>query len=159
MYRISVALILLTLITGCDSQEQQNDFAEDAGAPPSGFTSTNALGEIISRDDDDWRTAPIYFGKVRIDPAYPNPSSGEFVTVPVSILEFNALQGGLVLRARDSADRLRLLDEINDAGSPGAYILRFGPAILGRTGLVRIFLFDRLGELVSYGDLQIGQVG
>lgn len=157
---ISVAFSLTFLLAACDSQQQQNSFVEDANLTAKGFTSTDASGLVISQDDDDWRTAPVYFGKVRIDPVYPNPSSTEFVTVPVTVLEFNSVQGGLVLRARDNANRLRLLDEIDNASDPGAYIMRFSPAILSRFGLVRLFVFDRLGELVSYGDLQIsGQSG
>ncbi len=143
------------LVSACDSQKQQNDFEEDAGRPPSGFTSTDADGVVGSEDEDDWRTAPIYFGKIRIDPAYPNPSFGQFVTVPVSIQEFDAIQGGLVLRADDGSGSLRLLAEILNSSQPGAYVLRFSPAILGRTGLIRLFVFDRLGELVSYGDISL----
>ncbi len=155
MRALSVAFAVLLLFSGCDSQKQQNNFVEEANLPPVSFTATDASGVILSQDKDDWRTAPVYFGKVRIDAVYPNPSATEFVTVPVTVLEFNAVQGGLVLRARDSADRLRLLDEIIDASDPGAYIMRFSPALLARTGLVRLFVFDRFGEIVSYGDLQI----
>lgn len=151
---------MVLFVGACDSQEQQNNFVDDAGATPSGFTRTDAEGSIISDDTDDWRTSPLYLGKVRLDPVYPNPSSGEFVTVPLSILEFNTLQGGIVLRAYDNSNRLRLLDEIDNTGSPGAYILRFSPAILGRTGLIRLFIFERIGgELISFGDLQVGVIG
>ncbi len=152
---IFVGIPLNLLLSSCDSQKQQNDFVDDAGLAPSGFTSTDADGIIVSDDEDDWRTAPVYFGKVRIDPAYPNPTFGQFVTVPVSIQEFNSIQGGLVLRADGGDGRLILLAEILNASQPGAYILRFSPAILGRTGLIRLLIFDRLGELVSYGDLRI----
>ena len=152
----SLFLILaLTLTAGCDSQQQQDEFVRDAGATPQGFVNTDATGRIINEDKDDWRVAPVYGGKVRFDPAYPNPVSIDFVTIPVTILEFNSIQGGLALRARDASGTLRTLDDILDASDPGAYIFRFSPALLNRTGLVRIFIFDRLGELVSYGDLMI----
>ncbi len=143
------------VMAGCDSQEQQDEFVQEAGATPSGFAQTDAAGRIIEDDENDWRVAPIYGGKVRFDPAYPNPVGGDFVTIPVTILEFNSIQGGLALRARDASNNLRTLDDILDASDPGAYIFRFSPALLNRTGLVRIFIFDRLGELVSYGDLMI----
>ncbi len=159
MLRLSIVIffgiLLSLLLSSCDSQEKQNDFVDDARSPPSGITSTDRDGIIVSEDEDDWRTAPFYFGKVRIDPAYPNPSFGQIVTVPVSILEFNAIQGGLVLRADDGDDHLLLLAEILNAAQPGAYVLRFSPVILGRTGLIRLLVFDRLGELVSYGDIKI----
>jgi len=128
---------------------------DDASLPASGYAQTNADGIILDDDKDDWRTSPVYGGKVRFDPAYPNPATADFVTVPVTVLEFNAVQGGLVLRARDSAGRLRTLDEIQSAADPGVYVFLFSPSILARTGLVRLFVFDRLGEVVTYGDLLV----
>lgn len=153
--RLSVLLILIFSLTACDSQKQQDDFVSSASATPSNFARTDSHGAIIADDKDDWRTAPVYGGKVRFDPAYPNPATIDFVTIPVTILEFNSIQGGLSIRGRDAAGRLRTLDDILDSTDPGAYIFRFSPALLGRTGLVRLFIFDRLGELVSYGDLMI----
>lgn len=145
----------MLLTSGCDSQEQQDAFVQDASATPVDFARTDATGRILDDDADDWRVAPVYGGKVRFDPAYPNPAAGGFVIIPVTVLEFNAIQGGLALRARDASGRLRTLDDILDASDPGAYIFRFSPTLLNRTGLVRVFIFDRLGELVSYGDLMI----
>jgi hypothetical protein len=158
--RFHILPVLLLIVgfgtmTGCDSQEQQDEFVQDAGATPEGFARTDQTGLILDDDQNDWRVAPVYGGKVRFDPAYPNPVAASFVTIPVTILEFNSIQGGLTLRARDASGSLRTLDDILDTSDPGAYIFRFSPALLNRTGLVRIFIFDRLGELVSYGDLMI----
>ena len=153
--RLSVLLLTVILFSACDSQEQQDEFVSAAGDTPSGFASTDRHGAIIDDDKDDWRTAPIYGGKVRIDPAYPNPATVDFVTIPVTILEFNSVQGGLSLRARDASGNLRTLDDIIESSDPGAYIFRFSPALLARTGLIRVFVFDRLGELVSYGDVMV----
>lgn len=152
---ILLVLLITATLAGCDSQEQQNNFVDDAGLAPSGFARTDDTGRILDDDMDDWRTAPVFAGKVRFDPAYPNPVGGEFVTIPVTVLEFNAVQGGLVVRARDGAGDLRLLDEIPTTSDPGAYVFRFSPVILARDGLVRVFIFDTLGELVTYGDLQL----
>jgi hypothetical protein len=148
-------VFLAVLVGACDSQGQQNEFVDDAELPPSGDTTTDILGEVLTEDRDDWRTSPIYAGKIRVDPVYPNPSAGQFVTIPVSVLEFGGGQGGVVLRAEDNQGSLRLIDELLDAQQPGAYILRFSPSALGRTGLIRLFIFDRLGELISYGDLKV----
>jgi len=152
---VFLTLSAVVILTGCDTQQQQDDFVRDASGTASGFARTDDTGRIIEDDKDDWRIAPVYGGKVRLDPAYPNPATIDFVTVPVTILEFNSIQGGLALRARDASGTLRTLDDILDAGDPGAYIFRFTPALLARTGLVRLYVFDRLGELVSYGDLMI----
>ncbi len=152
---LSLLLIAAIFVGGCDTQEQQDEFVQSASETPQGFARTDESGLILNDDKDDWRIAPVYGGKVRFDPAYPNPASIDFVTIPVTILEFNSIQGGLALRGRDSAGNLRTLDDILDASDPGAYIFRFSPALLARTGLVRLFIFDHLGELVSYGDLMI----
>jgi hypothetical protein len=156
LFPLAVFLLMAgAFIAGCDSQEQQDEFVQDASSTPDGFARTDNTGRILDDDENDWRVSPIYGGKVRFDPAYPNPVAGEFVTIPVTILEFNSIQGGLTLRARDASGSLRTLDDILDASDPGAYVFRFSPTLLNRTGLVRIFIFDRLGELVSYGDLMI----
>ncbi len=153
---LSFAIFIVILGSGCDSQEQQNNFSADASLPPKGFTATNESGEIISEDEDDWRTSPIYFGKVRISPLYPNPENVEFVTVPINILQFDTAQGGFTLRAYDETlNSLILLDRMADINGPGGYVLRFSPAVIGRTGLVRVFVFDSANEIVSYGDLMI----
>ncbi len=151
-----IAILIAITVSSCDTQEQQNDFATEASLPPKGFTSTNSVGDIISEDENDWRTSPIYFGKVRISPLYPNPESVDFVTLPINILQFDAAQSGFTLRANDGTlNNLILLDRMTDITGPGGYIMRFSPAVLGRSGLVRIFVFDSVNEIVSYGDLMI----
>jgi len=150
---ILLALLITATLAGCDSQEQQNNFVDDAGRAPSGFARTDDTGRILDDDMDDWRTAPVFAGKVRFDPAYPNPVGGEFVTIPVTVLEFNAVQGGLVLRGRDANGTLRTLDDLPEAAEPGVHAFLFSPSILARDGLVRVFVFDRVGEIVTYGDL------
>lgn len=148
--------LLVAVLAGCDTQKAINQFEDEAALTPSGYTETDRDGVVVNQDDDDWRTSPAFFGKVRVDAAYPNPIPSGVVTVPVSVLEFNAVQGGLVLRARDASGRLVLVDEIADASDPGGYIFQFSPAVLARTGLIRLFVLDRIGNLVSYGDIQTG---
>lgn len=152
---VPAGLLLLLLLAACDSQKQTEEFERDAGLPPSGYTRTDEYGLVLSEDADDWRSAPLFLGKVRVDPAYPNPVATGVVTVPVSVLEFGGVGGGLVLRAKDNSGRLMILDEVFDATSPGAYVFQFSAVLLARTGLARLFVLDRRGELVSYGDLKI----
>ena len=148
-------LLLCASLGACDSQQAIEDFEARAALAPSGITETDDQGIVSRTDADDWRTSPAFAGKVRVDPAYPNPVVAGVATVPVSVLEFNAVQGGLVLRARDSGGRLRIVDEVTDASSPGGYIFQFAPAVLARTGLIRVFVLDRLGNLISYGDIDV----
>ena len=148
-------LAAVLLGPGCDTQGRQDEFIDEAFAPPQGFTRTDEDGAVAERDADDWRTAPLYLGTIFVDPAFPNPTGGQFVSLPLSIREFNAVPGGLELAALDANNRFTTLDRIDDAGSPGAYVLTFNPTFLGRRGLVRVFILDGLGELISYGDLLV----
>lgn len=150
------AIFLLSMIAiACDSGSSQEDFVKAATAPPRGITTTDASGQIVAEDTDDWRTAPFFVGKVVVNPAYPNPTTaGGTVTVPLRILQFDDISGGLSLRA-EVGDQFRLLDELIDTSSPGAYIMQFSAAQIGESGLQRVFILDNFGEIVSYGDIQI----
>ncbi len=148
-------LLLSSLLVSCDSVNQQEAFAEAANRAPEGFVQTNEGGEVISEDEDDWRTSPFFRGRIRIEPAYPNPSSGSFVTIPITILDFNAFRGSLVLRGFNTSNRFILLDEIPNASDPGVYVFNFSTTLFGAKGLQRVFIFDTLGELISYGDIMV----
>ncbi len=150
---ISVAIVLASLVSGCDANEQQDDFAAEASRPPSGITRVDESGEVIEEDEDDWRTAPVYLGEIRIDPAAPNPvDAGDFVHIPVIVTVFDAVQAPLrVETPRDN--RLRTLDVIDQAADPGAYLFTFPASEIGTRGIHRLFIFDGVGELVSYGDV------
>ncbi len=154
----SLACVLLVVWASCDTQDLQHEFEAQAFAPAAGYTQTTETGETISTDEDDWRTAPAYQTRIEIDPAFPNPpGTSAVVTVPVKVRDFDAVQGGLELVHFDSNRIARRLDNIRSARSPGAYVFKFTPSLIGKTGLVRVFVVDPLGELVSYGDLQLGR--
>lgn len=148
-------LPFVLLAAGCDSTGPQEEFEEAASRPPVDFTQTTINGNVVSVDDDDWRTAPAFAGIVRVSPAHPNPPGDNFVNIPVSVFQFNQVRGGLLLRAVDATGNFIILDEIQEASSPGAYVFTFSPALIGRRGLVRLFVLDGFGDLVSYGDLMI----
>ena len=151
-----VACLLLALVAvgaGCDTQGEQDAFAERASRAPSGFTETDANGRVLSEDTDDWNTSPVYLGVIRVSPAFPNPTAGDFVTIPVTITQFNAVRGRLILRGFNSSDALVGLDDI--PGDIGGASFTFAPGLLGRRGLQRVFIFDSGGEIVSYGDVMI----
>lgn len=150
------ALLALALLPACDVQNLQDAFAEEAARAPTGITPTDARGASTGpADADDWRTAPAYAGRVRVSPAYPNPAPlGDFVNLPVTILDFEGVGGGLTVQAYDAGRRLRTLAVSRENG-PGAFVLAFGASMLGRTGLHRLYLFDGRGQLVSYGDIEV----
>lgn len=145
--------LLAGLLTACDANEQQDAFAQEASRPAENITRVNEQGEVTEVDEDDWRTSPIYRGEILIDPAEPNPAgTGGFVTIRVSVTVFNAVQAPL--RAETVRDnRLRTLDVIDEAADPGAYVFTFPSSEIGIRGIHRLFIFDGIGELVSYGDV------
>ncbi len=157
MPRWVILLLFCVLVaTGCDSTEAQDDFVRDARLVPEGITRTDANGRILENDENDWRTGPLFGASILVDPAFPNPSGGAFVTVQISIREFNAFPGGLEIGSFDETGRFAQLDYLPEASDLGLYEFSFNPAVLGRaSNLIRLFVLDVNGEIVSYGDLQI----
>ncbi len=158
-------------LVSCDSVQEQRLFNDAVFLEPQGYTFTdeggglplNDKGDYISFDDDDWRIGPGFTGSVSVDPAYPNPSDGNLIILPISINDFDGFPGGLFLRAFDNSNPplLRQVDEIFDA-SAGSFAFRFDPSLLSIAGdissirgLHRLFVMDAQGNLVSYGDLLI----
>ena len=156
-----VLFILAAFSTaGCDNQGAQEDFIAEAGLTPSGITrilDNTVGGEICSEDMDDWRTSPVYSGIILIERgASPNPvSASSLVTITIRVLQFDRVRGSLAVRAFGNGNTLIVLDTILDAGSPGEYIFQFSPSLLSENGLHRLFIFDGIGELVSYGDIEL----
>ncbi|MEZ4698922.1 MAG: hypothetical protein R2834_01220 [Rhodothermales bacterium] len=154
---VAAGLVLTLLSAGCDTQAAQEEFIDEANAPASGITIIldDSFGGATCREDaDDWRIAPVYNGVVFVDrPPAPNPVSGSLVTITIRVLQFDRVRGGLVLRSFGAANTLLVLDTILDATAPGEYIFQFSPSLLSANGIHRLFIFDSLGEIVSYGDL------
>lgn len=150
-------LLLAFLLAGCDTAEQQRDFEEAARSAPSGFTRTDANGRVLEADDDDWRTAPAYASRLLVSPAWPNPVQDGPVTVPFSVYEFDAFPGGLEIGSFDETGRFTQLDAVPQADDAGGFEFIFNPAVLGRrTGsLIRLYVVDARGVIISYGDLQL----
>ncbi len=151
-------LILLgtvTLTMGCDTANEQRTFIEDAQSAPSGISTTDVNGLVDVADSDDWRTAPVYVGRIVVDAAYPNPFENGVVTIPFRVLQFDEIVGGMFVRAFDTRGQLVTIDEVLETSSPGLYTFTINPAQLGTKGLHRLFVQDVFGEIVSYGDLMI----
>ncbi len=153
------ALSMAFLFSSCDAQGQQDDFVNEAGLPASGITRIldNAYGgDVCSEDPDDWRISPVYSGVIRIERgAAPNPASSALVTIDFTVLQLSRIRGSLSLRAFGSGNTFITLDTVLDASSPGGYVFQFNSSVLQENGLHRLFIFDGVGELVSYGDIEL----
>ena len=149
-------------LAGCDASDAQGEFELAASQPPSGIARTDAQGNLLSDDPDDWRTAPLYatsFFRVTIRP-YPNPVSyagGQPVVMQVQTGD--AIPGGLRLVPYENGRRGQFTSNQTVAvPGPGAYTFTFYPSeILGAQpgDFWRLVLFDGQSHVVTYGDLQI----
>lgn len=153
--RFGFVAVAVLISAGCDTAAQQKDFLDEAQATPSGITQTDQNGEVVSLDDDDWRTAPLFLARVEVEPAYPNPASGVVVTIPFRVLQPNEVSGGVYVRSFDADGDVIPLGESLETSGPGLYIITISPAQLGPTGLHRLFVTDVFGDLISYGDLDV----
>jgi len=152
--RLGPVLLATVLGVGCDSSEEQNQYAVDAGRPAEGYTETNGNGEVVSDDPDDWRVAPFFIGKIDVEPARPNGVQSGLAFIPLRVLSPGVVSR-LSLRVRLEDGRLDFLAEILDASTVGAYEFTFSGGQLPGKGLHRVFVFDALGEIVTYGDILV----
>lgn len=71
---LTIALLAGILFTGCDS-------ANEATVEYTGITRTNDKGEVVSRDEDDWKNVPPACTTgclITNILAYPNPTTSTF---------------------------------------------------------------------------------
>ena len=163
LYRRRPTLLVLVLLisAGCDSQRNQDDFADEAGLPAGGFTATDETGQVLKDGDgrersdaDDWRTAPRFQGDVTVRPLYPNPVTNTTISLEVLVRFGESVRGGLFLTGRAADGGFFRIAEQREAQGAGLYILQFSPTTFPAGGLYRIFLFDGSGEIISYGDVK-----
>ncbi len=155
-----IFLWIFLCCSACDNQGAQSDFVEEASLPPGGITrilDNDFGGTVCSEDPDDWRISPVYASVVFVEQAsFPNPISGSSVgTILLRVLQLDRVQGGFVLNAFGQGNTPIELGRILDASSPGTYELQYAPSLLVENGLHRLFIFDSLGELVTYGDVEL----
>jgi hypothetical protein len=163
IYLIIIIAINASLVFSCSSaDEAQKRFEQEAFRGASGFTQTNSSGQIISNDPDDWRVSPLFAGFVEVSPIYPNPTTGEIVTLELLVLSLNTVNG-IDIGFFDDFGNFILLnfdERIPLPTGPTGFFLdprRINPSgtIAGAVGLHRIFIFDRRGNLISYGDIKV----
>lgn len=165
MIKISTALIPLLIMLGtvsCTRNNAQRDFEEDAYMTPSGFTETNSQAEIISLDEDDWRTSPLFQGLINVVPAIPNPvATNQSVQIDLELTGVNSVNGLEVL-TRYPDNSFGTLYQNFETLNPGITTFFINPLELGLDGspeaarrLKRIFLFNGNGQMISYGDIMV----
>ncbi len=155
--------VSMLMLTQCGtSDEAQRKFEQEAFRFPSGFTRTSESGDIIEIDPDDWRVSPLYEAFVEVTPAYPNPTTGQNVNIELLITGLGAVNG-LEIYFFDDRDNLRLLYFDERIPLPTGFTsLSINPiefsesgTIAGALGLHRILIYDRRGNIITYGDIKV----
>lgn len=160
-------LPLVWVMLSCDDADDQREFEQQAFSSPSGYTETDAGGNIINEDPDDWRIAPMFETSVRIsNPAFPNPTSGDEINIHLMVQVLDAVNGLDVkfLNNRGYLSPRSLYKNNESPLTPREYVIRFRPKDLSpdgtfdsARGLHRIFIFDYNDNLITYGDVKVGE--
>ncbi len=163
-FRIPLLLLVALLaVTSCKRNSAQEQFEREAFRAPENFTRTDASGNILANDPDDWRIGPLFQGLVEINaPAYPNPSTGLRFTIELLITGFEAVSG-LEIYTRDPFGRPLLIYTDNRRPlPPGIIDIIIEPTWLVQSrvyseaiGLHRVFFYDAMGNMITYGDLKV----
>jgi hypothetical protein len=161
--RIFPALLMLlgALQVTCTRVDGQEEFEAEAFRPVSGFTRTSAIGQIQHNDEDDWRISPLYQQLVFLTPAYPNPTSGQNVTLEVSLPAGTSLIRIDIFVISDNLPR-RFITSVEVSNTSFFEVISINPRWFSLTsslndvrGLNRLLLYDARGRLISYGDIMV----
>lgn len=167
-----VSFLLSVSCLTCDDPLDDCSFYDH---PVENYTQININRKISIKDDNDWRVSPRFAGDVTAEPAFPNPSSGYEITVPVTVFyNGHGMLSNIGVIGQDNAGRwvnlqVGLTGE-NTTPDPGYYELKIDLRKLSSNGnlsdvlgLKRIYVInsyldtDLCKSLISYGDIQITQ--
>lgn len=166
LHHFSVFLVLfLVILAGCKPSEDQILFEQEAFRPPSNITTTNERGIVQSEDPDDWRIAPMFYRLVRVNPIFPNPTSGNDLRLQIYIERTEAVFGMEIVRIdpRNYPHRFISLYRNNQAPmQPGMININIPFQVMfpqhpgyDERGIHRILIYDGRNNLISYGDVRL----
>jgi len=163
-------VLLVILLSGCSTSQDQIDFEQQAYRTPENYTETTPNGEVVRRDEDDWRIGPMFQGFVEIQvPPFPNPTRGEPVRVEMIVTGVGTVNGLRAVSYFDMFDERSVITHYIHDRSPlpfGTLIFDIYPAEFdpGRSysnarsrndGLHRLFIYDNRWNLITYGDIKL----
>lgn len=160
---ISILILSAWVSTACEDSAAQKRFEAEARKTPNGITETDATGRIIRTDPDDWRISPYFQGFVEVQtPAYPNPSSGERVTIDLFVTGIEAVNGIEAYGRTTLGEPILLYEALDPNIQVGLIQIFINPTDFSRIGryqdaigLHRVYLYDRRGNLMTYGDIRV----
>jgi hypothetical protein len=168
---LTIITLSATLFINCSKNDDQRQFEQQARSQPQGITQTDAQGNVMDADPDDWRISPMYRGLVSVgvgisdsQPPYPNP------------MQFNqTLNLSIYVSNTETLDRIEIFtfeisSQLNgpiytesDISSPqlvsptnlnGEFISSSSGGSQA-SGLYRLLIYDGQQNLITYGDVRI----
>ena len=152
------------MLLSCNSAiDDQRDFELEAQRPASGITQTDVAGRIQEVDEDDWRIGPLFVGLIEVfNPAFPNPTSNQVVRIDFNVNSFDAVDGLIIIKEDENGFRRTIYAHPESPLRTGIVTVQFQASILDNTGIFtnargvhRIPIYDRLGRLITYGDIEV----
>lgn len=160
-------LLTLALFTlSCGENPDQAEFEKEAHAQPSGYTQTDDRGNIVNDDPDDWRIAPRFSGDIEFSlPPYPNPSVTQTIRFEMLIGGLNSINGASIYVRRNNGTYKIVRSNRQSPLPTGLIQFNIDPLELSQDyelyqidNLYRIFIYDNNENLITYGDIKIGQI-
>lgn len=163
MKKISSLLLCLTLLSvliSCGGNDAQDSFEREAYKLADNITVTNFQGEVITKDDDDWRVSPFYTGIADISPAFPNPVPYVDTATLEVFINGSPLSSYLELGYLDELGNWNQLEVQESVGDFTLNTFRINPVQFGANadlakGLYRLILIDGNQRIITYGDIMI----
>ena len=155
--------MLLLFLVGCDLNQNQNEFENQAFKTPENYTKTNGNGEIELADSDDWRVSPLFINSIEVFvPAYPNPTTGQNITIEFLVSGIDAVPGLIIYVLRPNRTLAQIYTHSLNSLPTGLIQISLDPAtfssigsISGSQGLSRLLFYDNLDRIITYGDIKV----
>jgi hypothetical protein len=160
----------LIVLASCSRSQDQIEFEQQAFRTPENYTETTPNGEVVRRDEDDWRIGPMFQGYVEVQvPPFPNPTRGEPVQIELLVTGVGAVNGLQAVAYYDVFDERsrRILYYHNRSPLEfGMLVFSIYPAEFDpgnnfsnarnrNDGLHRLFIYDNRWNLITYGDIKL----
>lgn len=159
---LSLLILLIATVLGCTRNDAQRDFEQEAYSSANNYTETTSQGAVVSTDEDDWRTSPLFQGLIEINPPFPNPVvTSQYVQFEVGVTGVQSVSGIEVLVRLDDGS-FRSLYQSFETLQPGTTVFQINPIEFGingtpegARGLNRVYIFNGNNQMISYGDIMV----
>ena len=153
----------LFALLSCSESEEQREFERQAFQTPANITETDAQGNVSSRDEDDWRIAPMFQALIEVRPPFPNPLPiSEQITFEISVTGVQSIEGIRVFELLDNGNLLELFNTVDTSSSTTFIVFTLNGQEFqnlgggnGARGLHRIIIYDFNNNIITYGDILV----